>query len=85
MIKSVAHEIQKSFSKKNFDDALDEDNESDQEDDEGTFKVDKQEVSIQEIIQLRAEEPVLEAPVDFDSVPVVLDSSINKGKINVIR
>ena len=90
LIKSVANEIQKSFSIKNFDILNDEGEEEGETDDTFFDALDTNEanakgVEVKAANETKAFEPVLEAPIDFDATPVLLDNSINKAKLNVIR
>ena len=91
LIKSVASEIQKSFSQKNLNirDFEDEDKDESAEDGNSKNPVEKtEEAAIAvpiEVPIVQIEEPSFKAPVDFDAVPVVLDSSMNREKMNIVR
>jgi len=93
LIKSVANEIQKSFSQKNMDLEEKEDDElsTEKEEDNGNSEVDSgiEEKSIEEESKVRElyshPEPSTEAPIDFDTLPVVLDSSVSREKMRIVR
>jgi len=96
LIKSVAHEIQKSFSQRNLDledqmdaDEKDEDEEEEEKENiidcEQTQDNNKNEIPLVIIETSVAEEPTLEAPIDFESTPIVLDTSINREKMKIVR
>merc|ERR1740128_848430 len=93
LIKSVAHEIQKSFSQRNLDLEQTEDNEKEEEFENARDDLEerenevKQEIkSIQEPSLLAIpEEPVLEAPIDFDAAPAIRDTSIHREKVRIVR
>jgi len=89
LIKSVANEIQKSFSQRNLDLEEEDDHEEEEENKvkeeekpTDNADIDKTETYIESFVP---EEPSLEAPIDFDSIPIVLDTSINREKMQIVR
>ena len=94
LIKSVAYEIQKSFSQRNLDMEQDEDEDDDDVDDDNENEEDVEEKGdkhedtpkFQDAqLLIIPEEPSVEAPIDFDAVPVVLDTSIHREKVRIVR
>jgi len=90
LIKSVANEIQKSFSQRNLD-LEDQEEESEENNFKLEVNTDEQKKEKNDGVQetyidtFIPEEPSLEAPIDFDSVPNVLDTSINREKLKIVR
>jgi len=97
LIKSVANEIQKSFSQNNFEEEV-----GDREDVEETKEEPLAETLSEVVVQAvkhtdeseiddlipgqTHQEPSLEAPIDFDALPpLVLDSSVSREKMNIVR
>ena len=93
----MAHEIQKSFSQRNLDLEQTEDNENEEEEEEEfenarddlderetEFKQESKPVQEPSLLAI-PEEPVLEAPIDFDAAPIIRDTSIHREKVRIVR
>ena len=95
LIKSVANEIQKSFSRKNLNVNEEDENEESETEDENeavengetsnNADNDKPEFNEETNQTVTLLEPTVEAPIDFDSVPVVLDISMHREKLKIVR
>lgn len=95
LIKSVAKEIQKSFSRKNLNVNEEDENEEIKTEDENEAVEngetsndaanDKPEFNEEPTQTVTHLEPTVEDPIDFDSVPVVLDISMHREKLKIVR